>query len=146
MTPTAKLAFGIGIVVAVTIYMAYAGASTSWRYYVTVDECVARHVELTGSRLRVSGWVVAGSLQVSSERSCAAFVLRGTRNRLNVTAAGPLPDNLEEGAEVVVEGTLTLDGVVRAEKVLTKCASKYEQPRAEETSVPLKRPGGKELP
>ena len=131
MTPTVKLTLGVAIVVGVTAYMAYVGASASWRYYVTADECVARLAELSGSRVRVSGHVAAGTLDVAPERSQVRFVLQGVQSRLEVTGRGRFPDNLEEGVEVVVEGTLEPSGVLRAEKVLTKCASKYEEQHAE---------------
>jgi cytochrome c-type biogenesis protein CcmE len=37
-----------------------------------------------------------------------------------------LPDNLVEGIDVVVEGTLEKQGRLRGEKVMTRCASKYQ--------------------
>jgi cytochrome c-type biogenesis protein CcmE len=126
MSPSVKLAWGAGIVVGVTAYMAYVGASASWQYYVTADECVARAAELIGSRVRVSGGVAAGSLQLAADRSQASFQLQGARSRLNVVCTGPLPDNLAEDIDVVVEGQLEAGGRLRGDKLLTRCASKYE--------------------
>jgi len=102
------------------------GAATSWRYYVMVDECATNADELTGQRLRVNGHVAPKSLEVSDDRLEARFVLQGTKERLNVTCTGPLPDNFKEDMDVVVEGILEQRGVLKGDKVMTRCASKYE--------------------
>ena len=126
MTTGRKLALLAMVVVGVTVYMAFVGASTSWQYYLSVDQCLAEAKQLSGSRLRVSGKVVEGSLQVSADRARASFSLEGSDDDLQVVCSGPLPDNLAEGIEVVVEGQLESSGLLRGHKLLTRCASKYE--------------------
>ena len=126
MTTGIKLAIGGVIISAVTGYMAYLGAASSWQYYLTVDECLADGDQLGNSRLRVHGTVPAGTLYVVDDRSQATFQLAGESGQIAVTCRGPLPDNLAEEMEVVVEGRLTEAGFLRGERVLTKCASKYE--------------------
>jgi cytochrome c-type biogenesis protein CcmE len=136
VSPGIKLTIGTAVIVVATSYMAYVGASSSWKYYVTADECAARLSEFTGCRLRVSGGVAPGSLQIHADRSQAAFTLIGRDSSLPVICRGLLPDNFAEGAEVVVEGRIEADGVLHGDKVLTKCASKYaEQRPAGETPV-----------
>jgi len=105
-------------------YLAYLGASASWQYYLTVDECTAGEVD-PGDRVRVSGKIVEGSLRTNADRSEAEFLLEGTQANLSVICAGPLPDNLAENREVVVEGRIEPSGRLRGEKVLTRCESKY---------------------
>lgn len=126
MTPGVKLAIGAGVVFGVTSYMAYVGASASWQYYLTADECVLRAAQLADRRVRVSGGVAAGSLHVAADRARASFDLQGATDRLHVVCTGPLPDNLAEKIEVVVEGRLEAGGVLRGDKLLTRCAGKYE--------------------
>jgi cytochrome c-type biogenesis protein CcmE len=112
----------------VTIYVAYLGASSSWQYYLTVDECAADLAHFTGRRVRVSGSVAPGSLQIDQDRKRGAFVLQGSSSSITTICNGslPLPDNLAENIAVVVEGSVWHDGSLHAEKVLTRCASKYE--------------------
>jgi cytochrome c-type biogenesis protein CcmE len=105
-------------------YLAYLGASASWQYYLTVDECMAGGVD-PGDRVRVSGKIVDGSLRTNDDRSEAQFLLEGTQANLPVICGGPLPDNLAENREVVVEGQIEPSGRLRGEKVLTRCESKY---------------------
>jgi cytochrome c-type biogenesis protein CcmE len=126
MTTGKKMAIGGAIVVCATIFMAYRGASASWQYYLTADECVAESTSLTGRHLRVSGRIAAGTLAIERDRSRAAFALEADGAKLKVVCAGPLPDNLAEGIAVLVEGRLDDRGLLRGDKVLTRCASKYE--------------------
>ncbi len=116
----------VGLVVtACTAYMAFLGATSSWQYYLTADECLRQASGLVGSRVRVSGAVAPGSLQVRPDRRGAVFELATSSEPLRVEYTGTVPDNLAEGKEVVVEGRLVERRLVRAHRVLTKCASKY---------------------
>lgn len=126
MSVCAKLISGGTILLGVTVYVAFLGASTSWQYYLTVDECMADLSRFSGSELRINGRVAPGTLHLRNDGASARFVLEGTSGRLPTTCSGPLPDNLAEGMLVVVEGRLSEGGSLEADKVLTRCASKYE--------------------
>jgi cytochrome c-type biogenesis protein CcmE len=126
MSIHAKLAAGATVMACATAYLAYLGASTSWRYYLLVDECVQHRDKFVGQRLRVSGRVAVHSLNVRSDRGLATFSLSGQQCHIEVSCKGPLPDNLAEDMDVVVEGTLDADGMLRGDKVMTRCASKYQ--------------------
>lgn len=106
-------------------YLAWLGASSSWQYYLSVDEAVADAAHLAGKRLRVSGRVTPGSLTVADDRRQATMKLAGERHTLHVACRCLLPDNLAEGIEVVVEGTMQSDGI-HGDRVITRCASKYQ--------------------
>jgi cytochrome c-type biogenesis protein CcmE len=136
MTPGRKLILAGAVVAAVTIYMAFAGASASWQYYLTADECLARADTLAKDRLRVGGKVALKTLQVSSDRRQIAFTFQTAQGRLAVHCAGPPPDNLVEGMDVVVEGRLEGPGLLQGEKLLTRCASKYKSPSAAASGEP----------
>ena len=43
-----------------------------------------------------------------------------------VVFVGPIPDTMENGETVVVEGKYTREGVFNASNILVKCPSKYE--------------------
>jgi cytochrome c-type biogenesis protein CcmE len=126
MTTGKKLAIGGALVVGLTAYMAYRGVSASWQYYLTADQCLAESASLAGHRLRVSGRVAAGTLAIDRDRARASFALEETGKKLKVVCSGPLPDNLAEGIAVLVEGRLDDLGCLHGEKVLTRCASKYQ--------------------
>jgi cytochrome c-type biogenesis protein CcmE len=139
-----KLMIGALVCALATAYLAYLGASQSWQYYMLVDECVQESATIAGQRLRVSGHVAPESLVVQSDRSQATFTLKGQRSSLIVSCRGPLPDNLAADMDVVVEGTLTSDGLLRGEKVLTRCASKYQAEVPTRRQAAQRRASGKE--
>ncbi len=82
--------------------------------------CTAEH------RLRVNGKVAGGSLQIAPDRRQADFVLQGAKGSLAVTFSGSIPDNLAENMDVVVEGRFENETQFHADKILTRCASKYQ--------------------
>jgi len=125
MSPTLKLTTGALLMAVAIGYLAYLGAASSWQYYLTVDEAVADATHVQGKRIRVSGRVRTGSLTVVDDRRHATFELAGELHVLPATCSCTLPDNLAEGIDVVVEGILHADGI-HGEKVITRCASKYQ--------------------
>jgi cytochrome c-type biogenesis protein CcmE len=106
-------------------YLAYLGGVSSWQYYVTVDEAVGDAERLEGTRVRVSGCVAIGSLEIGKDRRRAKLQLEGKSRVLDAVCRCSIPDNLAEDVEVVVEGTLQ-EGCLHGHKVITRCASKYE--------------------
>lgn len=120
-----KLGFAGILIAGTTAYMAYLGAAESWQYYLTAEECLAQASQFTGRSLRVSGRVASGSLDHSAASPGASFKLEAGTGQLPIVYVGPVPDNMAEQIEVVVEGRLDDQGTLRADKLLTKCASKY---------------------
>jgi cytochrome c-type biogenesis protein CcmE len=125
-----------GLVVAgVTGYMAYLGASSSWQYYMTVKECVDNAPDMAGQRVRVSGTIAPGSLIIAADRQEARFSLTESGSTIPVVCKGPLPDDLtpNKSMDVVVEGRLEGGCTFHGDKLITRCASKYDakKPREE---------------
>ncbi len=141
LTPGRKLAIGGVVIAGAAVYMAYLGASSSWRYYVTAEECLGSADSLVGSRIRVSGKVSPGTLRIGANRRQASFSLAGTQAQLPVECSGIVPDNLVEDMDVVVEGRLEHRDLLRGDKVLTRCASKYRAENAAEPSYTAVSPG-----
>ena len=126
MTAGKRLALFGAALAGLTAGIAYLSASSSWRYYATVDECLPNLGSFASQRIRVSGKVAVGTLQIAKDRKRATFSLHGSAGDLPVVCDGLVPDNLTEDREVVVEGSLDSSGVLQGDKVLTQCASKYE--------------------
>ena len=132
MATHTRLMIGAAVVLCATAYMAYLGASSSWQYYLSTDECVASAASLIDAPVRVSGQVASDSLRLAGDRKTASFTLRGAQAELQVQCTGQLPDHLLEGRHVVVEGRLASENLLICDKLLTRCASKYApQPVAE---------------
>jgi cytochrome c-type biogenesis protein CcmE len=120
-----KLLIG-GLVLAGAVgYLAFAGASKGWVYYLEVDEYVAE-ATYREQRVRLAGRVADAGVEARPADLRAAFDLRGQSAAVPVVYQGVVPDNFKPGCEVVVEGRLDEAGVFRADLMMTKCASKYQ--------------------
>ena len=96
-------------------------------YYLTVDELLARNEAAYGERVRLVGKVKEDSVVENSETNTLHFAVTdedGTS--LPVIHSGVVPDAFKQGADVVVEGSLTPTGTFEADSLLVKCPSKYE--------------------
>lgn len=99
-----------------------AAQGTDWVYYKDVDAVVR---DATAGRVRVHG-TVGPDVELRPASHEARFTVLGATRRLPVELAGSVPEGLAPGREVIVEGRLDAQGVLRADLVLTKCASKYQ--------------------
>jgi cytochrome c-type biogenesis protein CcmE len=140
MTRSYKFGVGAVLLVGAIGYLMYAGVQQSSLYYVTMDEFAGRKEALANQGLRVAGRVTAGSVQKHTSAkgtelkfSIGDFVEGGVADGqplLPVEYTGILPDMFAEGRDVIVEGTY-VNGVLRAQTVMTSCPSKYEPAVAE---------------
>lgn len=133
-----KLLLCGGVILAAIAYAVYLGLASGWQYYLQVDECLAQADQFRGKRLRLSGRVAPGTLQAFAEKREANFVLEGVEHKLPVAYRGTIPDNLAEGRDVVVEGSLAADGYFQCETLITRCASKYAPKDSATTAEPSK--------
>lgn len=118
------------------------GGLSSWNYYLTVEECQDGGPALLGRRVRVSGVVAPASLRIRDNGHLAEFAMIGRGEGLAVTCRGPLPDNLRESVQVVVEGRLERGGRLRGERLMTRCAGKYEATASTAHAEPSPGVGG----
>jgi len=90
-----------------------------------------------GQRLRVGGLVKQGSLKREGGQT-VRFALTDTKQEIEVTFTGILPDLFREGQGVVAEGAIGRDSVFRADTILAKHDERY---MPKEVSDALKKQG-----
>lgn len=121
-----KLWVAGSILVGAVGYLTYAGIQAGGSYYMQVDAFVA-DPSYHDQRVRLHGKVGAADLVMDRDKLDASFHLLGETEKVSVAYHGVLPDLFKANCDVVVEGRLGPDGVFKADQVLTKCASKYEE-------------------
>ncbi len=121
-----KFAIGIAVIVGVAIWGAVSGFQASKTYYVTVSELLSG--KNMHQHIRVGGVVQAGS--IVRQGTMLRFRLAQDKASIPVVYVGSetVPDTFKDGAQAIVDGTYTSDGVFRAQTVQAKCASKYAAP------------------
>lgn len=116
-------------------------------YYKHVHEVVAEPDRWQDKSLKIHGFVEAGSIreEIVEHATVRTFVLEYQGERIMVRHQGPKPDTFRDLSEVVAQGKLVVeDGeyVLRADKLMAKCPSKYEENQrvGAKTAVPQPAP------
>ncbi|HEY2980877.1 MAG TPA: cytochrome c maturation protein CcmE [Anaerolineales bacterium] len=142
---------GVAILGAV-VYLIVTSTQASAEYFMTVDEVNAAGADVNGKSLRVSGAVVGNTIQYDAQTLTLTFevaqvpgdnteidaqgglaevlhaaVTDPARNRMRVVYVGPRPDLLRDEAQAIMTGRIGADGIFRADELLLKCPTRYEQ-------------------
>ena len=120
-----RLVIATVAVVAAVALLVYIGVTQFGTYYFTVSEFVAEGDSIHGKQARVSGTVVAESVDWDVDNVTLRFILSEGGATLPVVYSGVVPDAFREDGDLVVEGKSDAGGVFNATKLVTKCPSKY---------------------
>lgn len=120
---------GLVIVAAIT-FLAVSSFQSNSMYYLTVPElraqAQAEGAAFYDKMVRVSGPLHKESIDWNAKTMTLRFHIAEGNEMFPVVFVGPIPDTLENGETVVVEGKYTREGVFNASNILVKCPSKYE--------------------
>ena len=135
-----KFVVGSLVIIVAIAFLGYSGYQDSKSYFQTVPELYAMKDKAVGVRVQVSGDVVAGSIQRSSDGKDVDFTIGQEPQTLKIRYIGksPLPDTLIDRATAIASGTLGRDGVFTATDITAKCASKYEKEKAAGVNIAKK--------
>ena len=122
---------GVTAIVLLVIVAIFAsiGSRGGTAYYKTVEE-IANDSELANERVKVGGAVVSGSWDRKSNPM--SFTIKGEDDTtdagptVKVVYNGAVPSTFGDGVTAIVTGTLSAEGTLEADEMITKCPSKYE--------------------
>ena len=120
---------GLGIVAAMA-FLAISSFQANSMFYLTVPELQAQ-AQAEGAAffdkmVRVSGPLHKESIDWNAKTMTLKFHINEANEMFPVVFVGPIPDTMQNGETVVVEGKYTRDGTFNASNILVKCPSKYE--------------------
>ena len=125
------------VLIAAVVFLVINAMTGNTQLYKTVDEYYAEQGRLAGRDLRVSGWVVDGTVvytQIDAHNSRLEFdIVDNIANpgqSLHVVALNePKPDLLQGQAQALVEGQGDANGVFMSNPggLMLKCPTRYEQ-------------------
>ena len=132
MKPGHKFIIGAALIVGSVGFLIAEGVKQTGVYFLTPTELAAKttsdptFVENVG--FKVGAMVVPGSVRRDPGGRRIDFQVSDGIKTYPVTYQGLVPDTFTDAneIEVVVEGRLGRDGVIRATDVLAKCGSRYE--------------------
>ncbi len=125
-----------GVMIALAIaYLIYAGFQSNTAFFLTVDELHAKGEAIYGRPVRVSGQVDAETIEFNNRDLILKFdITSEDGQRLHAVFNGPMPDQMRQDAEAVLEGKYD-GGQFHVQSLLLKCPSKYEEGTIEEVQV-----------
>ena len=122
-----KFAIGGAIVVLGIGYLILSSIQGATAYYLTVSELKAKGPSIQGKSVRVSGTIVGDTIEWNARDLILNFDIADDSGSLSVVYKGVRPDMFRDGAEAVVEGKYSGEGVFNANTLLLRCPSKYEE-------------------
>ena len=111
----------------VLAFLAFGGIGESLVYYWSPTELRAAGEQAMGANIRLGGLVAAGSIR-HGEGSRLEFIVTDGSERIAVHATAVPPAMFREGIGVVVEGTLTPDGIFETHRLMVKHDNEYQAP------------------
>ncbi len=129
MNAGTKFAIGAGLIVVSVGYLMASGIKETGQFFLTPTE-LSRKIGADPSfydvGMKVGAHVVPGTVTRDMATQTMRFQITDGSANYPVVYHGLPPDTFTDSAEVVVEGRLQKDGVIRATDVLAKCGSRYE--------------------
>jgi len=118
------------VIVGSIVFLLISSFQSNAMYYLTVPE-VRAQAKAEGAAfydrtVRVAGPLHKESIDWNAKTLTLKFHINEGNEMFPVAYIGPVPDTMENGESVVVEGKYTRDGVFNATNILVKCPSKYE--------------------
>lgn len=124
-----KFLLGATVIVGAVGYLMATGIKETGQYFLTPSELsrkVAADPTFYDVGMKVGAHVVPGSVTREVATQTLKFSITDGSATYPVVYHGLPPDTFNDSVEVVVEGRLQPDGVIRATDVLAKCGSRYE--------------------
>jgi cytochrome c-type biogenesis protein CcmE len=127
-----KFIVGAGLIVASVGFLIAEGVKQTGVYFLTPAELATKTASdptfVGNVGFKLGGKVVPGSVRRDPGARRIEFQVSDGVKTYPVTYQGLVPDTFTDASdiEVVVEGRLGSDGVIRATDVLAKCGSRYE--------------------
>lgn len=128
MTTALEKKFIIGefIILAAIGLLVVNGLSSASVYYLTVSEARTQLRAGNGQIVRINGVADMSSVKWDAQNLNLSFDIVEGSQRVPVLFHGVMPDTFYQSESVVVEGTLSKNGVFEARTLHVQCPSRYE--------------------
>jgi cytochrome c-type biogenesis protein CcmE len=121
-----KFIIGGIVILAMVGFLVANGLQSTSVYYLTVNEARTQLRPGGTQVVRINGVADLSTVKWDAQNLNLYFdIVEGDR-RLPVLYHGVMPDTFQQSESVVVEGTLSSNGVFAARTLLVKCPSRYE--------------------
>lgn len=127
MKKNKKILSALSLIAVALIIMIFSSMPSATSKEITITDIVESADKFEGDYIMTEGLLNKSSVKWNADDIELQFeILDENETSLTVFYEGVQPDNFTEDVIVIVEGFIGEDGVFEAEKVMTKCPSKYE--------------------
>ncbi len=121
---------GLAALLAASIFLwlMFGGMRKNLVYYWKPSQVVKAGPKAVGAAIRLGGMVVPGSIQRGKGASAVEFDVEDGSSTLHVKSLGVPPQLFRAGIGVVVEGTMTPNGVFEGKRLLVSHSNEYRAP------------------
>lgn len=127
MSKNKKIITALSLMAVAIFIMAFSSMPSAGSKEITISEVVNGADTFDGDYIMTEGLLNKESIQWDADKIELRFeIMDENELALPVYYKGVQPDNFTDDVIVIVEGFIDENGVFEAEKVLTKCPSKYE--------------------
>jgi len=130
MKRKSKFAIGGTIIFFLLAILIYQGLKRSMMPYLEVQQLEQSSHLKNSDVVQVAGIVKPGSIYHNASGQQLTFTLQDLKDpayEVQVEYQGVIPDNFKPGLQVVVQGNLKNPRDFQANRILTKCPSKYNR-------------------
>ncbi|MGM0903294.1 cytochrome c maturation protein CcmE [Mesobacillus maritimus] len=127
MSKNKKIITALSLMGVAIFIMAFSSMPSAGSKEITISQVVNSADKFDGDYIMTEGLLNKESIQWNADKIELRFeIMDENELALPVYYKGVQPDNFTDDVIVIVEGFIGDNGVFEAEKVLTKCPSKYE--------------------
>jgi cytochrome c-type biogenesis protein CcmE len=127
MSKNKKIIFGLAMAAAAFIIMMFSTMPSAGSKEITIADLAENSSSFESDYIMTQGLLNKESVKWDADKLELRFeIYEEGQGTLQVFHKGIKPDNFTEDVIVLVEGFINKNGVFEAEKVQTKCPSKYE--------------------
>lgn len=127
MSKNKKIVTGLVLAAVALVILMFSSMPSAGSKEVTISTLTENVKEYEGEYLTTQGQLNEESIKWDADKILLEFeIYDEDQEALLVSHEGIKPDNFSDGIIVIVQGFLDENGVFQAEKVQTKCPSKYE--------------------
>lgn len=127
MSKNKKIITGLALAAAAFIIMMFSTMPSAGSKEITIKDLAENASKYEGDYIMTQGLLNKESVEWDADKLELRFeIYEEGQGTLKIFHKGIKPDNFSEDVIVLVEGFINKKGVFEAEKVQTKCPSKYE--------------------
>jgi len=122
-----RLIVAVLLVIGAMTFLLVNGMQQGVGRILTIEEALAQELHKDIAFIQMEGEVDYTTVKYEPLKPRLIFDITDGVNKITVLFNDVKPDNFDSGYPIIVEGSFQQNGIFKADKLLIKCPSKYEE-------------------